>query len=204
MEKGFGRGSWYTDILSLVEELPDEVWVSHTKHVGENWVVGQLKKIRAVILTFLKKMCLSYLNIYSPGYSLTWSEYENPDLCCNTRRACKIRLFHYLWKNFEVRSQKKSSHPPPPPPPPPPHPAFLFFWANTWHFAASHYIRETWEVAKITNNNSSFSYFFPSPQIKCTVFIQINSFLFFYVNYLALLIHSTNRPHRPKFLDSLW
>ena len=118
MEKGFGRGSWYTDILSLVEELPDEVWVSHTKHVGENWVVGQLKKIRAVILTFLKKMCLSYLNIYSPGYSLTWSEYENPDLCCNTRRACKIRLFHYLWKNFEVRSQKKSSSPPPPPPPP--------------------------------------------------------------------------------------
>ena len=29
------------------------------------------------------------------------------------------------------------------PPTPPPHPAFLFFWANTWHFAASHYIRET-------------------------------------------------------------
>lgn len=90
--------------------------VSHTKHVGENWVVGQLKKIRAVMLTFLKKMCLSYLNIYSPGYSPTWSKYENRDLCCNTRRACKIPLFHYLWKNFEVRSQKKSSSPPPPPP----------------------------------------------------------------------------------------
>ena len=159
MEKGFGRGSWYTDILSLVEELPDEVWVTHTKHVGENWVLGQLKKIRAVILTCLKKMCLSYLNIYSLGYSPTWSEYENPDLCCNTRCACKMPLFHYLWKNFELPYQKKSSSPPPPP-----HlPTLFFFWASTWYFAASHYIRATWEVAKITNNNSSFSYFFSVP-----------------------------------------
>ena len=157
MEKGFGRGSWYADILSLVEELPDEDWVSHTKHVGENWVVGQLKKIKAVILTCLKKMCLSCLNIYSPGYSPTWSEYENPDLCCNTRRACKIPLFHYLWKNFEVPSQKKSSSTPPPPP------AFLFFWVKTCYFAAPHYIRATWEVAKITNDNSSFSHFFSVP-----------------------------------------
>ena len=158
--KRFGRGSWYTDILSLVEELPDEVWVSHLKHVGENWVLGQLKKIRAVILTFLKKMCLSYLNIYSPGYSPTWSENENPDICCNTRRACKIPLFHYLWKNFEVRSQKKSSSPPPPPHP---SPRFPFLLGEYLAFFGLSLHQGNMRSRKNHEQQFVFSYFFPSP-----------------------------------------
>ena len=178
MEKGFGRGSWYTDILSLVEELPDEVWVTHTKHVGENWVLGQLKKIRAVILTCLKKMCLSYLNIYSLGYSPTWSEYENPDLCCNTRCACKMPLFHYLWKNFEVPYQKKSSSPPPPPPPP----ISQLFFSSGRVPGILRPLTTSGQHEKSQKSRTTihlFLIFFPSPQIKCTVFIQINCSCFF-------------------------
>ena len=145
MEKGFGRGSWYTDIVSLVEELPDEVWVSHKKHLGENWIVGQLKKIRAVILTCLKKMCLSCLILISIAPAIAQ---HDQNMKTQTSAAILVALakfpsFIICERTLKFLPKRKA------PLLLPLLPAFLFFWANTCYFAAPHYIRAIWEVAKM-------------------------------------------------------
>ena len=49
----------YTGTLSCIVKLPDEVCARHTKHVGDNKTILQLKKFTEVLLTslsFLKKI----------------------------------------------------------------------------------------------------------------------------------------------------
>ena len=85
---------------------------------------------------------------------------------------------------------------------------------------AFHYTRATWEVAKIPNSNSSFFIFSFPTNVKLYAFHSDTLFLFLtsmtwryfsfryfvlvsYVNDLALLNHSINRPLCPKFLNLL-
>ena len=43
----------YTGTLRCIVKLPDEVWVRHTKQVGDNETILQLKKFAEVLLTGL-------------------------------------------------------------------------------------------------------------------------------------------------------
>ena len=144
---------------------------------------------------------------------------RKPNSCRNTRRTCKIPLFHYLGKNSEVPSQKKRS--PRPPPLAEKRKLTCMITKKEMQCSVSRLLSFssgrtprilrpfTTPVQHEKSQRSRtaihlFSIFF-LPRKCIIVRFSFGYFvLVFYVNDLALLNHSINRPLTQKFLDSLW
>ena len=141
-----------------------------------------------------------------------------PNSCRNTRRACKIPLFHCLGKNSEVPSQRNRS---PPPPPPPPQKrkltcmitkkrcsvvlvdCFPFLLGEYPVFCGLSLHQGNMRSRKNPEQQFIFFYFFLPHKCKIVRFSFRYFVLVFHVNDFALLNHSINRPLCPKFLNSL-